>query len=64
MSLGEWLLGKYPTLSLIGTSYSIQIYRVRERKEQTEETLARGVCGGDTPFYTNGKKMNGATRNM
>jgi len=64
ISLGETPLGKYLTLSLIGTSYSIQRYKVRERKGQTRETSARGVYGEYTPLHTNGKEINGATRNI
>ena len=37
---------------------------MRERKWQTRETLARGVYGGYTPLYTNGKEKNGTTRNI
>ena len=47
-----------------GASLTIQRYRVRERKWQTRETLARGVYGGYTPLHTNGKEKNGTTRNI
>ena len=46
----------------LGASKSTQRYKVRERKWQTRETLARGVYGGYTPLHTNGKK--GTKRNI
>ena len=39
-----------------------QRYRVRERKWQTRETLARSVYPWNTPLYTNGKEINGTKR--
>jgi len=48
---------------LTGASYSIQRYRVRE-KRQTRETSARGVYGGYTPLQSNGKHKNGTTRHI
>jgi len=43
-------------------SKSIQRYRVREKKWQIRETLARSIYdGGYTPLKTNGKKP---TRNI
>ena len=50
--------------NLRGTSYNIQRYRVRERKLQTRETLARGEYGGYTPLHKNGKEKNRTTRNI
>ena len=48
----------------LGASKSTQRYRVRERKWQTRETLAWGVYPPYTPLHTNGKEINGNTRNI
>jgi len=37
---------------------------VRDRKWQTRETLARGVYPPYAPLHTNGKEINGTTRNI
>ena len=42
----------------LGASKSTQRYRVRERKWETRETLARGVYPPYTPLNTNGKEIN------
>ena len=45
-------------------SKSTQKYRVEERKWKTRKTLARGVYPLHTPLHTNGKEINGTTRNI
>ena len=49
---------------LLGASKSTQRYRVRERKWQTRETLARGLYPPYTPLHTNGKEINRTTSNI
>jgi len=52
-------LSEKQQLGLARASKSIQRYRVRKRKWQTRETLARGVYGGYKPLHTNEKEKNG-----
>ena len=42
----------------LGASKSTQRYRVRERKWETRETLARGVYPPYRPLHTNGEEIN------
>ena len=49
---------------LRGTSLSIQRYRVRERKWQIRDTLARGVYGEYTTLHSMGKEKKETTRNI